>query len=144
MGATSVTRSYTALITSVLDKVRKQVEDQISANNKLLYFYRRSGNWKGVSSGGDRYRVPLMYELGAADSYSGYGQIDVTPADGMTAAFFDWRQAAAAIQPIRLIQLASRPRPRSSSYTVRLKTAPAKPAGSSSGARFISASAARS
>lgn len=64
MAATSVTRSYTALVASVLDKVRDQVEDQISTGNKLLYFYRKSGNWKGVSSGGDRYRVSLMYELG--------------------------------------------------------------------------------
>ena len=97
MGATSVTRSYTSIIASVLDKVKKKVEDQITANMKLLYFYRRSGNWKGVSSGGDRYRCSLMYELGASDSYSSYGQIDVTPSDGMTSAFFDWRQGAAAI-----------------------------------------------
>lgn len=97
MAATSVTRSYTALVASVLDKVRDQVEDQISTGNKLLYFYRKSGNWKGVSSGGDRYRVSLMYELGAADSYSGYGQIPTTPADGITSAFFDWRQAAVPV-----------------------------------------------
>jgi len=97
MGATSVTRSYTSIVASVLDKVRAKVEDQITSSAKLLYFYRKSGNWKGVSSGGDRYRVSLMYELGAADSYSSFGQIDVTPSDGMTSAFFDWRQAAAAV-----------------------------------------------
>ncbi|RPJ24834.1 MAG: hypothetical protein EHM35_16035, partial [Planctomycetaceae bacterium] len=97
MGATSVTRSYTALVASVLDKVRSQVEDQITSGNKLLYFYKKSGNWKSVGSGGDRYRVSLMYELGAADSYSAYGQIPTTPADGITSAFFDWRQAAVPI-----------------------------------------------
>lgn len=97
MGATSVTRSYTSIVASVLDKVRSAVEDQITTGNKLLYFYRKSGNWKGVGSGGDRYRVSLMYELAPADSYSSFGQIDVTPADGITSAFFDWRQAAAAV-----------------------------------------------
>jgi hypothetical protein len=97
MGATSVTRSYTSIVASVLDKVRGAVEDNITLNNKYLYFIRKSGNWKKVSSGGDRYRVSLMYELGAADSYSSFGQIDVTPSDGMTSAFFDWRQAAAAV-----------------------------------------------
>jgi hypothetical protein len=97
MGATSVTRSYTSIIASVLDKVRDKVEDQITTGNKLLYFYRKSGNWKSVGSGGDRYRVSLMYELAAADSYSNFGQIDVTPSDGMTSAFFDWRQAATAV-----------------------------------------------
>jgi hypothetical protein len=97
MGATSVTRSYTSIVASVLDKVRDKVEDQITRNNKLLYFYKKSGNMKKVSSGGDRYRVSLMYELAPADSYSNFGQIDVTPADGITSAFFDWRQAAAAV-----------------------------------------------
>src|SRR5262245_60925232 len=97
MGATSVTRSFTSVVASVLDKVRDKVEDQITSGNKLLYFYKKSGNWKSVNSGGDRYRVSLMYELASADSYSSFGQIDVTPADGITSAFFDWRQAAAAI-----------------------------------------------
>lgn len=97
MGATSVTRSYTSIVASVLDKVRDKVEDQITRNNKLLYFYKKNGNMKKVGSGGDRYRVSLMYELAAADSYSSFGQIDVTPADGITSAFFDWRQAAAAV-----------------------------------------------
>jgi hypothetical protein len=97
MGATSTTRSYTSIVASVLDKVRDKVEDNITSSTKLLYFYRKSGNWKGVNSGGDKYRVSLMYELGAADSYSSFGQIDVTPTDGITSAFFDWRQAAAAV-----------------------------------------------
>jgi len=97
MGATSTTRSYTSIVASVLDKVRDKVEDNITTSTKLLYFYRKSGNWKGVNSGGDKYRVSLMYELGAADSYSSFGQIDVTPADGITSAFFEWRQAAAAV-----------------------------------------------
>lgn len=97
MGATSVTRSYTSVIALTLDKVREAVEDQITKNNKYLFFIRRSGNWQGVASLGDRLRVPLMYELAPADSYSGFGQIDTTPADGITDAFFDWRQAAATI-----------------------------------------------
>jgi hypothetical protein len=97
MGATSTTRSYTSIVASVLDKVRDKVEDQITRNNKLLYFYKKNGNMKKVSSGGDKYRVSLMYELAASDSYSSFGQIDVTPSDGITSAFFDWRQAAAAI-----------------------------------------------
>lgn len=97
MGATSDTRSFTSIVASVLDKVRDKVEDNITSSTKLLYFYRKSGNWKAVNSGGDKYRVSLMYELGNADSYSSFGQIDVTPTDGITSAFFDWRQAAAAV-----------------------------------------------
>ena len=97
MGATSDTRSFTSIVASVLDKVRDKVEDQITKNNKLLYFYRKSGNINKVGSGGDKYRVSLMYGLAGADSYSSFGQINVTPTDGITSAFFDWRQAATAI-----------------------------------------------
>jgi len=97
MGATSRTLSYTSIISSVLDKVRKNVEDEISTSNKLLWFYRKSGNWKSVASGGNQYQVELMYGLASADSYNSFGQIDVTPTDGITAAHFSWRQAAAAI-----------------------------------------------
>ena len=50
MGATSSTRSYTSLVASILDKVRDKVEDQITRNNKLLYFYKKNGNMKKVSS----------------------------------------------------------------------------------------------
>lgn len=97
MGATSVTRSYTSIIATTLDKMRDVIEDQISSGNKLLYFYKKSGNFKGTNSLGDRLRIALMYELAGADSYSSFGQIDTTPPDGVTAAFFDWRQAASAI-----------------------------------------------
>jgi hypothetical protein len=42
-------------------------------------------------------QVPLMYELGSADSYSGYDPLDTTPMDGITSAFWEWRQASVPI-----------------------------------------------
>lgn len=97
MPATSLTRSYESLLTTTLDKIRDVLEDQISTGTKLLYFYKKAGNWKGVNSGGAKYMVPLMYGLTPADAYSGNGVLDVTPFEGMTDAFFDWRQAAVPI-----------------------------------------------
>jgi hypothetical protein len=97
MGATSVTRSFTALPATTLDKVQKAIENQIVKNNKFLFMIKKAGNWKKESGLGDRLRIPLMYELAPADSYSGYGTIDTTPTDGITNAFFDWRQAASTI-----------------------------------------------
>lgn len=97
MGATSVTRSYTALPATTLDKVQKAIENQIVKNNKFLFMIKKAGNWKTESGLGDRLRIPLMYEMSPADSYSGYGVIDTTPTDGITNAFFDWRQAASTI-----------------------------------------------
>lgn len=94
---TSLTRTYESLLTTTLDKIRDVLEDQISTGTKLLYFYKRAGNWKGVNSGGAKYAQPLMYGITPADSYSGTGVLDVTPFEGITEAFFDWRQAAAPI-----------------------------------------------
>jgi hypothetical protein len=97
MGATSVTRSYTSIAATTLDKVQSVIENQIVKNNKFLYMVKKAGNWKTAQSLGDRLRIPLMYEMATADAYSGFGQIDVTPTDGITDAFFDWRQAASSI-----------------------------------------------
>lgn len=98
MPATTVSRTYSSVIALTLDKVHDELVDNIVTNNKLLYFYRKSGNWKSSGSSlGDRLRIPLMYEHAPADAYSGFGQIDTTPADGITDAFFDWRQCASTI-----------------------------------------------
>jgi hypothetical protein len=53
--------------------------------------------YKTLSDIGDRMAMPLMYELGNADSYSGYDVLDVTPADGITMAFYNWAQASVPI-----------------------------------------------
>jgi hypothetical protein len=57
----------------------------------------RGNGYKAVTDLGDRMAMPLMYELGNADSYSGYDVLDVTPADGVTTAFFNWSQASVPI-----------------------------------------------
>lgn len=97
MGATSLTRLYESVLTSTLDMIRPVIEDQISTGTKLLYFYKKKGNWKGVSAGGAKYAVPLMYEIVGSDSYSGYSTLDVAPFEGVTDAFFDWRQSASHV-----------------------------------------------
>jgi hypothetical protein len=97
MPGISLTRQYDSLLTTTLDLIRPAVEDQISTGTKLLYFYKKAGNWKGVGSGGAKYAVPLMYELVRADAYAGYSQLDVTPFEGLTDAFFEWRQGASHV-----------------------------------------------
>jgi hypothetical protein len=72
-------------------------ENQISKGNKLFFFYKKSGNWEGVSSGGERYRCTLMYALSPAEPLGSFGTVNVNPPDGITSAFFDWTQTAAAI-----------------------------------------------
>jgi hypothetical protein len=94
---TSLTRVYDSVLTTTLDMIRPVIEDQISTGTKLLYFYRKQGNWKGVGAGGAKLAVPLMYQLVSADSYSGYSTLDVTPFEGATDGFWDWRQGASHV-----------------------------------------------
>jgi hypothetical protein len=89
----SLTLNYDAILSTTMFNMQKPLQDQISTSNAFLYKIMKNPlAWKGVSSLGDRMMVPLMYELGRADSYSGYDILDTTPMDGITSAFFDWRQ----------------------------------------------------
>ncbi len=99
MGATALTLTYDALLSTTLFNYRRTLEDTISTANAFLFYLMKksNGGYKKVSELGDRMMLPLMYELGNADSYSGYDVLDVQPADGITSAFFTWAQAAVPI-----------------------------------------------
>lgn len=97
MAVSSLTLNYDALLSSTLFNYRKKFEDNISTANAFFYKLKAGGGYKTLSSIGERMAMPLMYELGSADSYSGYDQLDVTPMEGITTAFFDWRQASIPI-----------------------------------------------
>lgn len=96
MPATSVTRSFTTQVALALDKVRNKVIDQVSNSNPFMHFYRKSGTYKTVNSGGDRYRVKLRHTLQPAQPMGNFSMANVNPVDQTTAGWFDWRQAASA------------------------------------------------
>jgi hypothetical protein len=99
MAPTSLTLNYDAVLSTTLFNYRKTLEDAISTTNAFLFYLmkRAKSGYKVLSDIGDRMAMPLMYELGQADSYSGYDVLDVTPADGITTAFFNWAQASVPI-----------------------------------------------
>jgi len=101
MPPSSLTLNYDAILSTTMFNLSqaKVLEDEISTSNAFLFWLMRQskGAYSGVSSLGDRMQVNLMYQMGTADVYSGYDQLDVTPMDGITAAFFDWRQMAVPI-----------------------------------------------
>lgn len=99
MAATSITRSYNARLVALLDKIRPVLQNNISRANPMYFKYKQSGNWKTASVLGDRLRVPLMYEFAPVDTFgaNGVGQVDITPTDGQTAAFFEWARLASSI-----------------------------------------------
>ena len=86
------------MLSTTLFNYRRTIEDNISKSSAIWYMLMKSPEtYKKIGSIGDRMQVQLMYELGQADSYSGYDILDVTPMDGITSAFFDWRQASVPI-----------------------------------------------
>jgi hypothetical protein len=87
------------LLSTTLFNYHRTLEDNISKTNSLLFMVMQKGDntYEKVTEIGDRMQVPLMYELGQADSYSGYDVLDTTPMEGITSAFWEWRQASVPI-----------------------------------------------
>ena len=101
MAPSSRTIDYDALLTSTLDAYRDALTDNIIASNVLLSAIKAEGGWQ-KQDGGERIRIPLMYGKTPVKSYSGYDTLDVTPVDGMTTAFYTWRQLATPIAISRM------------------------------------------
>lgn len=90
---------YDALLTTTLDAYIKSgtMFDQIFKDNRFLALLRQKG-CVIKQNGGERIRAPLMYGNNSTiGAKSGYGIIDTTPQDGMTTAFYEWRELAGSI-----------------------------------------------
>jgi len=85
-----------ALFATSLANYRRTLEDNISTSNPFFKRIKDSQMWKSVD-GGTNLEVPLMYELGNADSYDGYDVLDTSPTDGITSGVYEWRQAAVPV-----------------------------------------------
>lgn len=99
MAVSSLSLNYDAVLSTTLFNYHATLEDEISTSNALLYYLMRKEETGYIkqSSIGERYAISLRYENGAFDSYAGYDQLDTTPMDGISQAFFDWRQASTPI-----------------------------------------------
>jgi hypothetical protein len=98
----TLTDAYGALLTTTLRAMEPTLRDNITRSNKFLSWLQAKGRMRS-QDGGERVKVPLMYGLNStADVYSGYGLLDTTPQDGITAAFFTWAQLAVSITISRL------------------------------------------
>ena len=93
----TLTDDYGALLTTTLRAMQPRIHDNITRGNRFLAYLEMRGRWRR-QDGGERVKVGLMHALNStADIYSGYGNLDTTPQDGITSAFFDWAQIACAI-----------------------------------------------
>jgi hypothetical protein len=70
----SNTLAYDAILSTTLFNYRRTLEDNISKTNALFHQLMAvdPAGYQTVTDIGDRMQMPLMYELGTADSYSGW------------------------------------------------------------------------
>jgi hypothetical protein len=99
MAPSALTLNYDAVLSTTLFNWSKTIQDQISTANALLFYLmkKKQGGYQTLSYIGDRMAMPLMYALGQADSYSGYDVLQTDPMEGITTAFYDWRQSSVPI-----------------------------------------------
>ncbi|HDZ38697.1 MAG TPA: phage major capsid protein [Marinobacter sp.] len=90
---------YDALLTTTLDAWvgGGSLFDQIFKDSAFLSLLRLS-DAVIRQNGGERIRVPLLYGKNETiKSYSGYETLDTTPQEGLTTAFYEWREIGGTI-----------------------------------------------
>lgn len=99
---TTNTIYYDSLLSTTLMNYRSTMVDNIFKANAFLAALKKYGGIE-YQDGGERIAQPLMYEENnTIKSFSGYEQFDVVPQDGMTTAFFPWKEVGGTITISRL------------------------------------------
>ena len=91
-----LTVNLDSIFSTSLANYRKTLADNVSTGNPFFYEVKKSGMWE-EADGGSMIQEDLLYDLTPADSYDGFDTLPTTPPEGITAAFFDWRQASGPI-----------------------------------------------
>lgn len=93
----TITDPQDALLTTTLRAFQPRLNDNITRGNKYINWLKEHGRMR-KQDGGERVKVALMHaQNSTADIYSGYGNLDTTPQDGITSAFYEWSQMAVSI-----------------------------------------------
>ena len=93
----AVSPNLNEIITTTLRNRTGKLADNVTKNNALLYRLRQKGKVKPVSGGRTIVQEIEYQENGTFLRYAGYDLLNVTPSDVMTAAEYDYKQAAVAI-----------------------------------------------
>ncbi len=92
MSATSETKSWDAVVTSTLEASAGPMQDNIHKSVPFLSFMKEAGKIL-LLDGGQRIKADLEYgKNSTVQSQSQYELVDTTPQEGITAAFFDWKE----------------------------------------------------
>jgi len=91
------TINYDALLSTTLMAYRDTMVDNIFLDSAFLAAMREFG---GVDrqDGGERIAMPLMHgKNDTIKSHEGYDVIDTTPQEGITTAFYEWKELAGSV-----------------------------------------------
>lgn len=93
------------IVTTTLRSRSGQLQDAVTKNNALLNRLKKKGNIKPVSGG-----RTIVEEMDYAENatfmwYSGYDELNISPSDVLTAAEFNYAQAAVAVSMSGLEEL---------------------------------------
>jgi len=83
------------IITTTLRNRSGKTADNVSKGNALLNEIKSKGGWKSAT--GRTIVQELEYSEGRFQWYSGYDEIDITPADVISAAEYNWAQCAGTV-----------------------------------------------
>lgn len=93
------------IVTTTLRNRTGKLADNVTENNALLKRLKMRGNVKPVSGGRTIVQELEYAENGTFKRYSGYETLNINPSDVLTAAEFNYAQAAVAVSISGLEQL---------------------------------------
>jgi hypothetical protein len=95
MAVNSITYNFDDLLSTTWMNYRHQLYDNIF-NACPFFYWIHSNERKRVEDGGERIVIPLEYGKNTTikSMTSGYDVVDTTPQEGMTSAYYQWKEIA--------------------------------------------------
>lgn len=90
----SANSTFTEIVTTTLRNHPSRLTDNVSEHNALLNRMKKRGKIKSVSGGYEIVETLDYAENSTYQRYSGYDALNVSPSDVLSAAKYDWAQAA--------------------------------------------------
>jgi hypothetical protein len=97
MGLINPSATMSEVVTTTLRNRSGELADNYTKNNALLNRLRKRGTIKPASGGRTLVQEVAYAENGTFKRYSGYETVNIAPSDVISAAEFNWAQAAVAV-----------------------------------------------
>ena len=92
----SLTKSWTYLAATTFERIAPFIADNVTSRIFLLHVLEQNG-MKQTVNGGLQLVFPVFKELPAAQSYADLDTLDVSRANPVTTAIYNWKQLAVPV-----------------------------------------------